>query len=102
MSRINTVEGAFSYESDISYMRNTADLPQAHKATAFHWKNIKKYYLGTKIISYTIQITIDIWQECNVSSWTIIKPIYPQHNNHPLNKDKVWKNKTVRQAHNHI
>ena len=38
MSRINTVEGAFSYESDISYMRNTADLPQAHKATAFHWK----------------------------------------------------------------
>lgn len=41
VSRINTVEGAFSYESDISYMRNTADLPQAHKATAFHWKNKK-------------------------------------------------------------
>lgn len=47
MCRINTVEGAFSYESDISYMRNTADLPQAHKATAFHWKKNKKYYLGT-------------------------------------------------------
>lgn len=78
VSRINTVEGAFSYESDISYMRNTADLPQAHKATAFHWKNKKKYYLGTKIISYTIQITIDIWHEFNVSSWTIIKTIYPQ------------------------
>ena len=27
VSRINTVEGAFSYESDISYMRNTDPKP---------------------------------------------------------------------------